>query len=77
MSPLAGVWRRANQRTQQQRCCQRGGRSLHARPGLTWVRAPAAGRRYVKKIDDIIKQYPTTKRVRLDVDLQGEARGRS
>lgn len=28
--------------------------------------------RYVKKIDDIIKQYPTTKRVRLDVDLQGE-----
>jgi DNA replication licensing factor MCM3 len=32
-------------------------------------RETGAGR-YVKKIDDIIKQYPTTKRVRLDVDLQ-------
>lgn len=56
--------------------CRRGGRSLPVCPGLTWVRAHAAGCRYVKKIDDIIKQYPTTKRVRLDVDLQGEARDR-
>ena len=31
--------------------------------------------RYVKKVDDIIKQYPVTKRVRLEVDLQGERRG--
>lgn len=31
--------------------------------------------RYVKKVDDIIKQYPQTNRVRLEVDLQGE-RGR-
>ena len=30
--------------------------------------------RYVKKVDDIIKQYPITKRVRLEVDLQGEGR---
>lgn len=28
--------------------------------------------RYVKKVDDIIKQYPQTKQVRLEVDLQGE-----
>ena len=27
--------------------------------------------RYVKRVDDIIKQYPQTKRVRLEVDLQG------
>ena len=27
--------------------------------------------RYVKKVDDIAKQYPQTKRVRLEVDLQG------
>lgn len=27
--------------------------------------------RYVKKVDDIIKQYAQTKRVRLEVDLQG------
>lgn len=26
--------------------------------------------RYVKKVDDVIKQYPQTKRVRLEVDLQ-------
>lgn len=26
---------------------------------------------YVKKIDDIIKKYPETKTVRLDVDVQG------
>lgn len=28
--------------------------------------------RYVQKVDDIIKQYSQTKRVRLEVDLQGE-----
>ena len=28
--------------------------------------------RYVQKVDDLIKQYPQTKRVRLEVDLQGE-----
>lgn len=28
--------------------------------------------RYVRKVDDIAKQYPQTKRVRLEVDLQGE-----
>lgn len=27
--------------------------------------------RYVQKVDDIIKQYSQTKRVRLEVDLQG------
>lgn len=30
--------------------------------------------RYVKKVDDLLKQYSQTKRVRLEVDLQG-ARG--
>lgn len=29
--------------------------------------------RYVKRVDDIIKAYPQTNRVRLEVDLQGEA----
>lgn len=28
--------------------------------------------RYVQKVDDLLKQYPQTKRVRLPVDLQGE-----
>jgi len=27
--------------------------------------------KYVQQIDEIIKQYPTTKSVRLEVDLQG------
>lgn len=36
-------------------------------------RETGAGR-YVKKVDDIIKQYPQTKRVRLEVDLQGAPR---
>lgn len=36
-------------------------------------RETGAGR-YVKKVDDIIKQYAQTKRVRLEVDLQGERR---
>ncbi len=29
--------------------------------------------KYVEAIADIIKQYPTTKRVRLEVDMQGGA----
>ena len=28
--------------------------------------------KYAKQMQDILKQYPTTKRVRLEVDLQGE-----
>lgn len=39
-------------------------------------RATGEGK-YVKMIDDIIKYYPTTKSVRLEVDLQGEQRFRS
>lgn len=33
--------------------------------------------RYVRKVDDIVKQYPQTKRVRLEVDLQGELQGQT